>query len=167
MVASPHGPQRGYFYFPIGSEIDLDQSSFDRAAETDEWSETLTYKERYSNSIGEARLLVGEATSGGVRSGAKGGEVGLGALGEIRTPDPRIRSPMLYPAELRARLCCRRNVSTAPITRVGLTPLPRVGSPEACGCPPRFRLSESPCASRSQRHRPGTARSGQRTAEGP
>src|SRR5882757_6818718 len=26
-----------------------------------------------------------------------------GALGEIRTPDPRIRSPMLYPAELRAR----------------------------------------------------------------
>src|SRR5258708_11189838 len=27
----------------------------------------------------------------------------LGALGEIRTPDPRIRSPMLYPAELRAR----------------------------------------------------------------
>jgi hypothetical protein len=64
MVASPHGPQRGYFYFPIGSEIDLDQSSFERAAETDEWSETLTYKERYSNSIGEARLLVGEATSG-------------------------------------------------------------------------------------------------------
>jgi hypothetical protein len=27
---------------------------------------------------------------------------GDGALGEIRTPDPRIRSPMLYPAELRA-----------------------------------------------------------------
>jgi hypothetical protein len=27
----------------------------------------------------------------------------VGALGEIRTPDPRIRSPMLYPAELRAR----------------------------------------------------------------
>ena len=26
-----------------------------------------------------------------------------GALGEIRTPDPRIRSPMLYPAELRAQ----------------------------------------------------------------
>jgi hypothetical protein len=26
----------------------------------------------------------------------------VGALGEIRTPDPRIRSPMLYPAELRA-----------------------------------------------------------------
>ena len=25
-----------------------------------------------------------------------------GAPGEIRTPDPRIRSPMLYPAELRA-----------------------------------------------------------------
>src|ERR1700730_15065817 len=33
----------------------------------------------------------------------KVGEGGLGALGEIRTPDPRIRSPMLYPAELRAR----------------------------------------------------------------
>ena len=30
-------------------------------------------------------------------------EGGAGALGEIRTPDPRIRSPMLYPAELRAR----------------------------------------------------------------
>jgi hypothetical protein len=27
-----------------------------------------------------------------------------GALGEIRTPDPRNRNPMLYPAELRARL---------------------------------------------------------------
>jgi hypothetical protein len=30
-------------------------------------------------------------------------EGGLGALGEIRTPDPRNRNPMLYPAELRAR----------------------------------------------------------------
>ena len=30
------------------------------------------------------------------------GEV-AGALGEIRTPDPRNRNPMLYPAELRAR----------------------------------------------------------------
>jgi hypothetical protein len=27
----------------------------------------------------------------------------FGALGEIRTPDPRNRNPMLYPAELRAR----------------------------------------------------------------
>ena len=27
-----------------------------------------------------------------------------GALGEIRTPDPRNRNPMLYPAELRARV---------------------------------------------------------------
>jgi hypothetical protein len=27
----------------------------------------------------------------------------IGALGEIRTPDPQIRSLMLYPAELRAR----------------------------------------------------------------
>src|ERR1700686_2943458 len=34
----------------------------------------------------------------------KCGEGGVGALGEIRTPDPRIRSPMLYPAEPRARL---------------------------------------------------------------
>src|ERR1700741_1412450 len=33
----------------------------------------------------------------------KVGEGGLGALGEIRTPDPRNRNPMLYPAELRAR----------------------------------------------------------------
>src|SRR6185312_8614363 len=30
-------------------------------------------------------------------------EDGPGALGEIRTPDPRNRNPMLYPAELRAR----------------------------------------------------------------
>jgi hypothetical protein len=30
-------------------------------------------------------------------------QLNTGALGEIRTPDPRIRSPMLYPAELRAR----------------------------------------------------------------
>src|SRR4030095_6028925 len=35
------------------------------------------------------------------------GEDGLGALGEIRTPDPRNRNPMLYPAELRARAACR------------------------------------------------------------
>src|SRR5215467_8389665 len=28
--------------------------------------------------------------------------LGAGALGEIRTPDPQIRSLMLYPAELRA-----------------------------------------------------------------
>ena len=27
----------------------------------------------------------------------------IGALGEIRTPGPRNRNPMLYPAELRAR----------------------------------------------------------------
>jgi hypothetical protein len=27
-----------------------------------------------------------------------------GALGEIRTPDPQIRSLMLYPAELRAQI---------------------------------------------------------------
>jgi hypothetical protein len=46
MVASHHGPQRGHFYLPIGSELDLDQSSFERAAETDEWSEALTYKGR-------------------------------------------------------------------------------------------------------------------------
>ena len=28
----------------------------------------------------------------------------IGALGEIRTPDPQIRSLVLYPAELRARI---------------------------------------------------------------
>jgi hypothetical protein len=32
------------------------------------------------------------------------GEGGAGALGEIRTPDPQIRSLVLYPAELRAPL---------------------------------------------------------------
>jgi hypothetical protein len=41
-----------------------------------------------------------------------------GALGEIRTPDPRIRSPMLYPAELRAL--------GGSITRVGRTGLPGI-----------------------------------------
>ena len=30
-----------------------------------------------------------------------------GALGEIRTPDPRNRNPMLYPAELRAPAVAR------------------------------------------------------------
>jgi hypothetical protein len=30
--------------------------------------------------------------------------IGNGALREIRTPDPRNRNPMLYPAELGARL---------------------------------------------------------------
>jgi hypothetical protein len=44
-----------------------------------------------------------ELRADGWRLRVKGGEGGLGALGEIRTPDPRIRSPMLYPAELRAR----------------------------------------------------------------
>ena len=39
--------------------------------------------------------------------GEKAGESGVGALGEIRTPDPRNRNPMLYPAELRARAVCR------------------------------------------------------------
>src|SRR5258708_33232163 len=33
---------------------------------------------------------------------ADGDKTTSGALGEIRTPDPRIRSPVLYPAELRA-----------------------------------------------------------------
>ena len=41
-----------------------------------------------------------------------------GALGEIRTPDPRIRSPMLYPAELRA-------LASASITRLGSAGLPK------------------------------------------
>ena len=40
-----------------------------------------------------------------------------GALGEIRTPDPRNRNPMLYPAELRAHWQRR----TAPaLSQVGL-----------------------------------------------
>src|SRR5579863_2009533 len=43
----------------------------------------------------------------------RNGPEGAGALGEIRTPDPRIRSPMLYPAELRAR--------EGSITRLGRT----------------------------------------------
>jgi hypothetical protein len=41
----------------------------------------------------------------------------IGALGEIRTPDPRIRSPMLYPAELRAlslRTLARQNRKASP-----------------------------------------------------
>ena len=33
----------------------------------------------------------------------KGNRVGDGAPGEIRTPDPVVRSHVLYPAELRAR----------------------------------------------------------------
>ena len=32
----------------------------------------------------------------------------IGALGGIRTPDPQIRSLVLYPAELRAPQVCRR-----------------------------------------------------------
>src|SRR5216683_2724254 len=45
--------------------------------------------------------------------------ISAGALGEIRTPDPRIRSPMLYPAELRAH-------AGGSITRLGGT------GPAAC-----------------------------------
>ena len=40
-----------------------------------------------------------------VREGALGAFL-IGAPGEIRTPDPLIRSQMLYPAELRARRGC-------------------------------------------------------------
>ena len=54
-----------------------------------------------------------------------------GALGEIRTPDPRIRSPMLYPAELRAR-------DLGSISRLDVT-----GPAAQEGCPS---------------HRPGAAR---------
>src|SRR5437868_8058618 len=43
-----------------------------------------------------------EVRGDGGRCRVKGGEGGVGALGEIRTPDPRNRNPMLYPAELRA-----------------------------------------------------------------
>jgi hypothetical protein len=39
----------------------------------------------------------------GMGRDAAGARWAVGALGEIRTPDPRIRSPMLYPAELRAQ----------------------------------------------------------------
>src|SRR6202035_5980158 len=90
---------------------------------------TVYQRQRWSNRTYEKtrRPLAGYSSGEG--------EGGLGALGEIRTPDPRIRSPMLYPAELRARLCCGRNISTAPNTRVGLTPLPRVRGRGACGCP--------------------------------
>src|SRR5262249_31448148 len=36
----------------------------------------------------------------------RNGPTKYGALGAIRTPDPQIRSLMLYPAELRARRRC-------------------------------------------------------------
>jgi hypothetical protein len=92
MVASQHGPQRGQLYFPIGSELDLDQSSFERAAETDEWSEALTYKERYCKSIGEARLLIGNTIrmmcrSPKSRAGCHfGAAIGLRSMLEDFTP---------------------------------------------------------------------------------
>src|SRR5450830_736609 len=40
--------------------------------------------------------------------------LGSGAPGEIRTPDPRIRSPVLYPAELRALIPLPENRATEP-----------------------------------------------------
>ena len=59
-----------------------------------------------------------------------------GALGEIRTPDPQIRSLVLYPAELRAQISIQ-------VIAV------RFGQPSACSCITiramrRLRLS-SPC----------------------
>ncbi len=50
-----------------------------------------------------------------------------GAPGEIRTPDLRIRSPTLYPAELRARIDV-----TAPKRRLQILPLIG-GIPEGIG----------------------------------
>ena len=41
-------------------------------------------------------------------------EAGNGALGKIRTPDPQIRSLVLYPAELRARCRGPVNISRGP-----------------------------------------------------
>jgi hypothetical protein len=48
-----------------------------------------------------------------------------GALGEIRTPDPRNRNPMLYPAELRAR--ARLDYQTWPARASGLRGCPARG----------------------------------------
>jgi hypothetical protein len=57
----------------------------------------------------------------------------LGALGEIRTPGPRNRNPMLYPAELRAR--ARGRLSD--LARQGQQP--NASSRDAAGDPDRYR----------------------------
>src|SRR3546814_13438246 len=43
-----------------------------------------------------------------------GFRVVTGAPGEIRTPDPQVRSLVLYPAELRARMKQKRNFAGIP-----------------------------------------------------
>jgi hypothetical protein len=46
----------------------------------------------------------------------------FGALGEIRTPDPRNRNPMLYPAELRAHKAFQWVRSSAQLFGSGCQP---------------------------------------------
>src|SRR3954454_23204922 len=60
-----------------------------------------------------------------------------GALGEIRTPDPRNRNPKLYPAELRARATGR----LSDWARQGKQP--NANSRDAGGGPGRYRPPRS------------------------
>ena len=61
-----------------------------------------------------------------------------GALGEIRTPDPRIRSPLLYPAELQAHvkqnLEKRLNTKSPQIVQDKFYPFAKVESALALTC---------------------------------
>jgi hypothetical protein len=71
----------------------------------------------------------------------------FGALGAIRTPDPQIRSLMLYPAELRARAAFRRGAEPSR-TKLKLQGAPSVAVLRAVQGAPARRWSAS---SRSRR----------------
>src|SRR5262249_1956019 len=65
----------------------------------------------------------------------RNGPVRSGALGGIRTPDPQIRSLVLYPAELRALEAWPQ--SMAPIARVGSGAAAYKSPPNLEETPPR------------------------------
>src|SRR6188768_3351907 len=68
----------------------------------------------------EGRVRIEETVRGSCRNSTKG----LGAPRRIRTYDPRIRSPMLYPAELGARRNAIQVRGARPVKRNSLAPLP-------------------------------------------
>src|SRR5690606_23897106 len=83
----------------------------------------------------------------------------IGAPGEIRTPDPRLRRPVLYPAELRARRSGRavveRPLKAGKITIFSGAGGGEVSRPELAGSQAIEALLPSSLQGRAQRLRGG------------
>ena len=70
-----------------------------RSAQLSEFARKWPYGNAYGNAMGTSTLTNRTCIES---------KLGTGAPGEIRTPDPQIRSLVLYPAELRAHRSARR-----------------------------------------------------------